>query len=83
MKRKTKLIYTDPHGNKLYEKQLKTRTQYFGKNAENKLVDEKSLAILMKKSGLLREYQMTPISPKGRRISRYAITEKIIPIKVM
>ena len=81
------LVFEDDFGNKLYKKKVKKHgkegIQYFAKNIKNQLVDERGLSIMMKEAGVFREYQMTAISPRGARIRRYSMTEKIIPIKVI
>ena len=51
---KTKIIYGDKAGNKLYERFIKTRNviQLSAKNHEGKLVNQKGLFFLMKKAGI-------------------------------
>jgi len=49
-----KAIFTDRAGNKLYKKYIKTRKtwQYFGKNAEGKIVNPRGFNILARRAGL-------------------------------
>lgn len=50
---KTKLLYKDKAGNKLYERYIKSRKKYqmFAKNRQGRLVREKDVLYLAKKAG--------------------------------